>query len=116
MKNSVTTSDTFTIDRVGWHTRVQGNPETKEHIDLRFRELFAFLERHSLLAPGAPLPPATGALPDEFEINTRHLTHEGLQVMREGYDRWVSALDHGTAASKVTILENALKRVRKHRA
>ena len=116
MKGTAPTPESFTIDRIAWHTRVQGNPETKEHIDLRFRELFAFLARHALLAPGAPLPPATGVLPDEFEIHTRHLTEEGIQVMREGYDRWVSALDHGTPPTKVAILENAVKRIRKHRA
>jgi hypothetical protein len=112
MKRSATASGSFTIDRVAWHTKVRDNVETKEHIDLRFRELFSFLERHSLLAPGAPLPPASGTLPDEFELHTRHLTEEGLQVIREGYDRWLSKLDHGTPATKLTVLEKALQRVR----
>jgi hypothetical protein len=110
------TNDSYTIDRVSWHTQTPGNPETKNHIDRRFRALFDFLRRHALLKADAPLPSPEGTLPDDFELHTAHLTDLGLEVMRTSYDQWLSALDRGTPPEKVTILENALAKVRKHRA
>ena len=106
------TQKSYTIDQVSWHTQVKGNPETKAHIDTRFRALFEFLARHDLLSEHAPILLAEGSLPEDTRLQSEHLTEVGLQTIKVGYDRWLSAIDKGTLPSKTTILESALRKVR----
>ena len=47
------TQNDFVIDQVSWHTRTEGNPESREQIEKRFRVLFGFLAKHQLLSKSA---------------------------------------------------------------
>jgi len=102
--------DDYVIDNVGWHTQAEGNPETPEQINLRFRSLLLFLEKNELLSREVIVP--DGPLPDSFEVRSSDLTAEGVAIMKAGYDKWLGALDHGTDPQKLTILDRALKSVR----
>lgn len=52
--------------------------------------------------------------PDEsFEIWESDLTEEGVAVVDAAFERWLGALDRGTAPSDVTILEKSLAKIRK---
>src|SRR5512146_45601 len=97
----------FTIDQVGWHTRVKGNPETREHIERRMRALFGFLDRNGLLQANAPRAPSH-ELGDDFRLESQHLTERGLALVRRAYQPWLEAVDKGTSPENVSILENAL--------
>ena len=39
----------YTIDKVGWHTMTEGNPESIESIHARFRTICSFLNDNSFL-------------------------------------------------------------------
>lgn len=102
--------DDYIIDKVGWHTQTEGNPENPEDIDLRFRSLLTFLVEKDLLAREVVV--SEGPLPDAFEIRASDLTPEGLAVMKSAYDRSLNALDRGTDPRKVTILSRAVENIR----
>lgn len=55
-----------------------------------------------------------GQVPDEsFEIWESDLTAEGVVVVDKAFERWLGALDRGTALDDVSILEKALAKIRK---
>lgn len=95
----------FVIDQVSWHTQTQGNPESRERIEERFRVLFGFLKKHKLLAESAP---SFEPLDDTTSIRASHLTPIGLEVMKKGYDKWLSSLDQGAPLENLGHLERAL--------
>ena len=102
--------DDYIIDKVGWHTQTEGNPETPKHIELRFRSLLTFLVERDLLSREEIV--SEKPLSDAFEIRASDLTPEGLAVMKSSYDRWLNALDRGTDPRKVTILARAVEKIR----
>lgn len=105
----------YVIDQVGWHTRVQGNPESKAAVDRRFRLLFSFLSTNGLLASAISVPLEPEPLEEAFCIRLSHLTKEGSEVMSLGYEKWLAAIDRGTAPEKSKALENALSHVKGQR-
>lgn len=102
--------DSFPIDAVVWHTQVQGNPESREHILERFRSVAAFLKRNGLLARELP------GVDDTFLLHSDDLTDEGLALMKAAYDKWLQRVSRGAAPSDVAPLETALAKLRAERA
>lgn len=101
-------ADSFTIDRVSWHTKVEGNTESRESIIARFTVLFDFLYKNELLAGKINMP----SMDDNFEINSDDLTDEGMSVVKRAYDKWLAKIDKGMDPTNVSILQKALNDVR----
>ena len=99
-------AQSFPVDAVAWHTQVQGNPESREHIFERFQALSVFLRDKGLLSRGiAPISEA-------FVLHSDDLTDEGLSLMKAAYDKWLKRMDRGAGASDVAPLEKALTKLR----
>lgn len=52
--------------------------------------------------------PVTGAL----RIWSTDLTDDGMAVVKTGFDKWLRSLDKGTDVKNISILNNALKKVK----
>lgn len=99
-------SKEYTIDCVSWHTNQKGNLETREETIERFRVLADFLESQGLT--NGPLMRAGETVDDNFAIRTSNLTPLGREVMKQGYNRWLSHIDRGGDPKETRILEKAL--------
>jgi hypothetical protein len=104
------TAKDFVLDKVGWHTRVVGNSETRDQVIRRFWALSQFLARNGLLVQS--LAQSVDEITDQFCIKSTDLTPEGLVLMRSAYERWLKRLDRGGDPTNVEILEKALKKLR----
>ena len=100
--------DTFTIDRVGWHTKDKGNPETRDRITHRFGLIAKFLDNKGL--SNSPL--AQAEYTDDFSIRACDLTEEGLAFMKFAYDSWLKSLDRRKSAADTSLLEKRLSEFR----
>lgn len=100
----------FVIAKVGWHTKVKGNPETLEHIVARFFAVATFLQGHDLTT--RTLVADRSEIDDDFQISTEDLTEEGLALMRKAYDTWLGRVDRGADPENVTYLEESLQKLR----
>jgi hypothetical protein len=98
--------ETFTIDKVAWHTETPGNPETREQIVARFFAIVSFLQQHGLTNRRLASSPAE--ISDEFSIEAGDLTETGLAVTREAYDKWVRKVDKRMNPSDTSLLAKAL--------
>ena len=98
--------DDFVIDKVSWHTEVEGNPESAEMIHKRFSSLKDFLVSNFLLNDVDAMKNAN--ISDDFCIRKSDLTLEGFEVMRLAYDKWLAKVDHGMDSNDVSLLEAAL--------
>jgi hypothetical protein len=103
--------ESFTIDQIGWHTSVPGNPESREEVEARFRAIAEWLQVRGLTTK--TLLHSPDELTDDFSIGSEDLTDLGLEVMRKAYSRWVDATGRGRPVSDVSIMERALQRVRR---
>ena len=99
-------TETFTIDKVAWHTETPGNPETREQIVARFFAVVSFLQGHGLTKRMLASSPAE--ISDEFSIEASDLTETGLEVMRKAYEKWVVKVDKGMSPSDTSVLAKAL--------
>jgi hypothetical protein len=103
----------FAIDKVSWHTQVEGNTESPERVRRRFKIIADFLQCHGLTVREL-LPP--GEEPqDDFAIHTSDLTGEGFQVIKKGYDKWLKKVDRGKDPQDLGVLFKALHEVREAR-
>jgi stress-induced morphogen len=100
--------ETFTIDKVAWHTQTPGNPETREQIVARFFAVVSFLQQHGLT--NRMLASSLADISDDFSIEASDLTETGLEVMRKAYDKWVRKMDKGMSPSDTSLLAKALPR------
>lgn len=98
----------YTIDKVGWHTSVKGNSESLESIHVRFRAICSFLNEHSLTKTKIDF--SDSQLTDDFELNTNQLTNEGLEFIKLAYDKWVQGIDRGRDPSDTTYLVKKLNK------
>jgi hypothetical protein len=73
-----------------------------------FSALHAFLGTNCLLQPGFERPEHWS----DYELRAMHLTDEGMAVMRCGLDKWLRAIDRGTAPGRTTALEKCLRSIR----
>lgn len=103
-------AESFLIDAVTWHTQVQGNPESREHILERFRAIAGFLGTNGLLARDLP------EVGDAFLLHSDDLTDEGLALMKIAYDKWLHRIDRGSAPSDIAPLQKVLSKLRSERA
>ena len=87
-----------------------GIDETKEH-EL-FSTLCEFINEHRL--GHEPLTTRHPSCWEGFEIRFSHLTDFGKLVMKEGLNRWLSAVDRGTSPAKSKILLRALEKCQSH--
>ncbi|HVS36298.1 MAG TPA: hypothetical protein VMS17_12075 [Gemmataceae bacterium] len=101
----------YTIDKVSWHTNVDGNPETPERVRARFQIVAQFLQRRGLTVRALLLDDQVPG--GNFSIRTSDLTEEGLAVMKKGYDKWLKKIaNKNKDLSDLRILEEALREVR----
>jgi hypothetical protein len=99
-------AESFPIDAVAWHTQVQGNPESREHICERFQALSVFLRARGLLS--REIVP----IGEAFVLHSDDLTDEGLLLMKAAYDKWLKRMSRGADPSDVAPLEKALTKLR----
>lgn len=92
----------FIIEQVSWHTRVQGNPETREHIVLRFWAVTDFLQKNGLTR--RVLASSIDAIDDDFALRSEDLTGTGMQLMRLARDPWLRKRARGLPPEGVTLL------------
>ena len=92
----------YTIDKVGWHTKTQGNPETKESIDARFKTICSFLNENSMTVTDIFIPKTE--LSDGFELTTNQLTEQGMEYIKRVYDKWLKRIDNGASPLDTTYL------------
>lgn len=100
----------YTIDRVDWHTSVDGNPESRERIHARFLAIAEFLRNNNLVS--REILPAGKAIDDSFQIRSSDLTEEGLSLIKRAYDRWLGRIDRGQNPADVTWLARELRKLR----
>ena len=96
----------FTVDKVSWHSETEGNPETKTAIDLRFVTLANFINQHELSTEPIIIPSLP--LPNDFSISSSQLTEQGMEVLKNSYDKWLKYIDRGGNAQNTKILVEAL--------
>jgi hypothetical protein len=102
----------YTIDKVSWHTRVEGNPESPEDVKKRFRVLVRFLQENRLTV--RQLLSDEDEVRSDFGIRTSDLTNEGCQVMKASYDKWLKQVTNRRKDSgDLGILHQALVAVRR---
>ncbi len=102
--------NSFTIDKVSWHTSVKGNTEAPEKIYGRFLAVAQFLNQHGLVR--RPLLPEGAQITDDFAIKSDDLTEEGLQLMKKAYDKWLRAVDKGKSYTDMSLFDRELLKVR----
>ena len=97
----------FTVDKVGWHTNVDGNTESRDHIIVRFWTLTNFLQENNLTL--RKLARSIKDIDDEYCIKASDLTEDGLTVLKASYDKWLKKLDKGGDPTDTKILDISLK-------
>lgn len=97
----------FVIDKVSWYK----GTELKQDVQLRFRTIATFLQDHGLTKK--PLLKNASDIEEDFCIRSADLTEDGLQFMRQVYDKWVRSIDRGKSPQDVKMLERALAQLRK---
>ncbi len=102
------TQESFTIDKVVWHTRIPGNPEPREHIVKRFYAIARFLQEHGLTK--RTLVTSADEITDDFALHSEDLTELGMRVIKSAYDRWLRRLDRGGDPENTSMLKKALDR------
>jgi len=98
----------YTIDKVQWHTEVEGNPETPQEVLLRFKLLAQFLDKNGLSNTSL----LDQELNENFHIHSDNLTNEGLEFMQIAYDKWLQSLDRRKTPVNTLYLEKKLNELR----
>jgi hypothetical protein len=99
----------FTIDKVAWHTKTPGNPETREHIWTRFFTFTKFLQHNGLLV--RKLLDSEEEITEDFAIHSDDLTQDGLVFVKAAYNKWLKKLDAGGDPTNVSLLEKHLRKI-----
>lgn len=100
----------YTIDKVSWHTSVQGNPETEKYVVERIWHFVDFLQRNHLMQQD--LAENIDDIDDEFSIKASHLNDEGIFIVKKCYDRWLTKVDKGGNPNDMGIFERQLIKIR----
>ena len=99
----------FIIDRVSWHTKVQGNPESRQQIVTRFWSVVDFLQKSELTT--RLLLTQQSEINDEFSIHSDDLTTKGLNLMKKVYDKWLVKVDEGMSCTDMSMFEKQLSKL-----
>jgi hypothetical protein len=101
--------ESFTIDKVVWHTSTPGNTETREHIWRRFFTITLFLQDNGLVV--RRLLNSEDEITEDFQIHSSDLTEVGMAFMRAAYDKWLKRLDKGADPTDLSLLEKYFRKV-----
>jgi hypothetical protein len=99
----------FIIDQVSWHTKVQGNPESREQIISRFWSVVDFLQRRELTTRS--LLNQQSEIDEAFSIQSDDLTSKGLDLMKKVYDKWLVKVDEGMSSTDMSMFEKQLSKL-----
>jgi hypothetical protein len=97
----------YTIDKVAWHTRRPGNPETIESIHNRFRIIIDFLQENQLTH--RVILNSADPIADDVSIRTDDLNGNGMALMKACYHKWLGKVDRGMNPKNLSILEKFVR-------
>ena len=101
----------FLIDDASVHFAASKSPEYRAQVRARFSALVGFLRSNGLLTRELLMP---SQAPDEsLKIMKSDLTDEGFLLIQRAYPKLLRGIDQGKAPSDVSLLEMALRRMRK---
>lgn len=102
----------FIIDKVSWHTQKVRNYDFDTKIIHRYFEaVIRFLQEKGLTT--RVIVSDFSAINDETCIRVSDLTEEGMLLIKKAYGKWVDyAVDNGRP-DDMSILERALKKIKK---
>lgn len=103
--------DPFIVFKVSWLTQTPGEEENRDEIVNQFYCLLSFLQNNNLLASNTIK--SVDDLTDEFTLLSTDLTEDGLSLMKASYHRWLTKVDNGMPPEDTTLLEKALKKIRR---
>jgi hypothetical protein len=98
----------YTIDKVGWHTRTPGNTEPREKTHMRFRAVISFLQNNGLTT--RTILDENDIIDDDTCIHTDHLSENGKAIMKKCYHRWLKQVDKGFAPNDVSMFQKEFGR------
>lgn len=101
----------FTITKVDWYTQRPGDPIPRESVVTQFRTIARFLDENGLSSRKL-LDPVDREIGDDFAITSDDVTEEGLRFMKQGYTKWLKAVDRGKPSDDDRILKQELARLR----
>jgi hypothetical protein len=105
----------YTITKVAWYTQRKGDPFPREHVVTQFRTLARFLDETGLSSRKL-LDPVDREIGDDVGITTEDVTEEGHAFMKQGYVKWLNAVDRGKPPDDDTILKRELAKLRAAKA
>ena len=98
----------YTIDKVGWHTRTPGNTEPREKTHMRFRAVINFLQNNGLTTRA--ILGENGIINDDTCIHTDHLNENGKAIMKKCYHRWLKQVDKGLDPDELSMFQKEFDR------
>jgi hypothetical protein len=98
----------YTIDKVGWHTRTPGNTEPWEKTHRRFRAVINFLQDNGLTT--RTILGEYETIDDDTCIHTDHLNDSGRALIKKCYSRWLRKVDRGLDAGDISMLQKEFDR------
>jgi hypothetical protein len=93
----------YTIDKVGWHTKTPGNTEPRVKTYARFRAVIDFLQDSGLTT--RTILGKDDPIDDETSIHTDALTENGRVVMEKCYHRWLKKVDRGLSPNDTSMFQ-----------
>jgi hypothetical protein len=100
----------FTITKVAWYT-LRPDPLPRDRVLEQFRTISRFLDEHGLSSRKL-LDPPDREIGDDFAITSDDVTDEGLRFIKQGYTKWLEAVDRGRPPDDDTILRRELDKLR----
>lgn len=104
-------SEPFIVFKVSWLTQAPGLEKDRDVTIQQFYYVIKFLQENGLVR--GPLVQGIADITDDFELSSADLTDEGLAVMRAAYHKWLTKVDSGMSPENVSLLERALRKVRR---
>jgi hypothetical protein len=95
----------YTIDKVGWHTKTPGNTEPREKTHARFRAVIDFLQDNGMTT--RTILGENDLVDDETSIHTDALNEKRRLIMGKYYHRWLKKVDKGLDPQDISMFENA---------
>lgn len=98
------------IDKVSWHTEVDGNPESEENIHLRFKTILHFLQNNQLTK--TVILKENEEIDNETQFAMEDLNDLGIEFIKKVYDKWLRSIDKGKSPNDTSLLIKYLDQVR----
>jgi len=100
----------FTITKVAWYTH-SAEVFPRDEVVKHFRTIARFLDENGLSSRKL-LDPVDREIGDDFAIGSDDVTAEGLVFMKQGYQKWLKAIDRGKPPDDDAVLERELAKQR----